>query len=58
MLRFVVAAAVIAVIAALLTRNPRARRAIWALLVLVAAYGVLKATGVIEAIAPDRNGVF
>jgi hypothetical protein len=45
-------------IAALIFRRPALRRALWAALVLVAVYGVLKATGVVDALAPAETGVF
>ena len=35
-----------------------ARRTLQAVIALIILYAVLKMTGVIEAIAPDRNGVF
>ena len=53
-LRVLVLAIVALALAAWLTRAPRLRRALWAALALVAAYGLLKATGVIDALAPDR----
>ena len=43
---------------AFVTRLPSVRRALLVLLGLLAFYAVLKMTGVIEAIAPDRDGVF
>lgn len=42
---------------AALTRAPRARRALWIAVCIIVAYGVLKATGIIEALAPARDGV-
>lgn len=58
MLRFVFFAAVALAVIALFTRSTRLRRGLWAVLVLMAAYAVLKLTGVIEAVAPDRDGMF
>jgi hypothetical protein len=54
---------VIALIAALalaaaVTRLPAARRALLVVLGLLALYAALTVTGVIEAIAPARDGVF
>ncbi len=54
MLRFIVLAVVLLAVFAWLTRSARARQAIWTILILLALYAVLKATGVIEAIAPTR----
>jgi hypothetical protein len=45
-------------IAAFFARSRRARVAFWAVAALVLVYAVLKLTGVIEALAPDRTGVF
>lgn len=55
-LRLLLVAVLILLVAAWLTRAPRLRRAIWIVMVAIAVYGVLKATGVIEAIAPARDG--
>ncbi len=43
---------------AVVTRLPSVRRALLVLLGLLAFYAVLKMTGVVEAIAPSRDGVF
>lgn len=53
-LLFVIGAAIVGWI----TRTPGVRRALWVALALLGTYAVLKATGVIEAIAPARDGVF
>lgn len=45
-------------IVALFARSPRARQALWTAFVLLGVYAVLKVTGVIEALAPARDGVF
>lgn len=34
------------------------KRTLWGIFLLMALYALLKMTGVIEAIAPDRKGVF
>jgi hypothetical protein len=51
---------VLALILALVVaaRRPAGKRALLFVLGLAALYAILKATGVIEAIAPDRFGVF
>jgi len=53
-LRSIVLALAALVIAAILTRSPRIRRLLWFVCALIALYGFLKITGVIEAIAPSR----
>lgn len=58
MLRLFLLAIVIVAIAALFLRAPRLRLALLCLLALMVLYAVLKLTGVIEAMAPDRIGVF
>jgi VIT1/CCC1 family predicted Fe2+/Mn2+ transporter len=58
MLRYLVVLIALLAVAAVLTRAPRVRRALWTVLTLVAVYGVLKATGVVDALAPARDGVF
>lgn len=58
MLRVLFLGLVLGVIVTMITRRPRLRRALWVALVLVAVYGVLKATGVVDALAPARDGVF
>ncbi len=58
MLRFLFVFMLLVAVAALFARAPRARRVLWTILALIALYGVLKATGAIEAIAPARDGVF
>ena len=40
----------------MITRSPRVRRVLHVVLAVLAVYAVLKLTGVIEAIAPDRMG--
>lgn len=55
-LRVVVLALVALGVFAWLTRSPWARQAIRTLLAILAVYAILKAAGVIEAIAPKRDG--
>jgi hypothetical protein len=43
-------------VVALVSRRPGPRRALYALLAGMAVYAVLKLTGVIDAMAPDRMG--
>lgn len=57
MLRILFLAVIALAVVAIFTRSPRARRVLWALFGLLAVYAALKATGVIEAIAPARDGV-
>jgi len=57
MLRYIFALVLILSIAALLTRAQAARRGLWVVVALVILYAVLKLTGVIEVLAPDRIGV-
>ena len=63
MLRILILAAVILAIVVLVV-GPRSlhprflRRALYVLGALAVVYTVLKLTGVVEAIAPDRSGVF
>jgi threonine/homoserine/homoserine lactone efflux protein len=58
MLRYVTVLVVILGLIAILTRSPLARRALWVMGGLAILYTLLKLTGVIEAVAPDRSGVF
>ncbi len=58
MFRFILLFVIGLAIVGWLTRMPGVRRALWVALVLLGIYAVLKATGVIEALAPARNGVF
>jgi hypothetical protein len=58
MLRFVFLVLIALGVVALVTRAPLARRALYVLLGLMVLYTVLKLTGVIDAIAPSRTGVF
>ena len=57
MLRFILLAFVALSLITLVTRNRTLRRAVYVSLALMALYAVLKLTGVIDALAPDRNGV-
>ena len=59
MLRYAVILFVVLVGIALLSGNPRTRRVLWVLAGLALLYTILKLTGVIDAMAPDRGaGVF
>jgi hypothetical protein len=57
MLRYTFALVLVLAIAALLTHGPAARRSLWVVVALVILCAVLKLTGVIEVLAPDRIGV-
>jgi hypothetical protein len=57
-LRFVFLVLIALGLVAVVTRSPLARRTLWVLLGLMVLYAILKLTGVIEAIAPSRTGVF
>ena len=54
MLRYVMVLFVVLVLVAVLSGNRRTRRVLWVLAGLTILYVILKLTGVIEAIAPDR----
>jgi uncharacterized membrane protein YuzA (DUF378 family) len=56
-MRYLLLVVALLAIAALAGRWPAARRALLVLIALAALYAVLKMTGVIEALAPDRDGV-
>ncbi len=58
MTRFLFILVVLIAVVALFASSPRSRHVSWAVFVALAVYAVLKATGVIEALAPDRDGVF
>jgi hypothetical protein len=58
MLRYLVLLAAVMAGIALITRSPRLKRALKVVLAVLGVYAVLKLTGVVEAIAPDRDGVF
>lgn len=63
MLRLVILVAIVAAIVAVIVRpsslKPRSlKRVLYVLGALAVVYTVLKLTGAIEAIAPDRSGVF
>ena len=57
MLRYLAAVAVLALLA-LAARVPAARRVLYAIGGAILLYAVLKLTGVVDAFAPDRIGVF
>ena len=54
MLRYAIILFVVLVGIAVLSGNPRTRRVLWVLAGLAILYTILKLTGVIEAMAPDR----
>ena len=56
MIRILLLFAVVFAIVALLTRNLRMRVAFYAFLAFLVTYAILKATGLIDAWAPDRMG--
>jgi hypothetical protein len=58
MLRLVFLLLVVLALVAAITGAPGARRALWVALGLVLLYAALKLTGVIDALAPSRTGVF
>ena len=58
MTRFLFFFVMLAAVAALIARSPRAKRVLWAAFVLLAVYALLKATGLIEALAPERTDWF
>jgi hypothetical protein len=58
MLRILVLAAILYVVAVLILRPRSLKRTLYVLGALAVVYTVLKLTGAIEAIAPDRTGVF
>lgn len=58
MLRILFLVVALLLLVALLTRADTLRRALYVILGAMALYAVLKTTGVIEAWAPDRIGVF
>jgi hypothetical protein len=57
MLRFIGALVVGIAVVALITRAKPVLRLLYVILGLMALYAVLKLTGAIEALAPDRTGL-
>ena len=57
-MKYLVTLVLLVAAVAFVTRWPSVRRALLILLGLLGFYAVLKMTGVIEALAPDRSGVF
>jgi hypothetical protein len=57
-MKYLLTLVVVVAFVAIVTRLPSVRRALLILLGLLAFYAVLKMTGVIGALAPDRDGVF
>jgi hypothetical protein len=58
MVRFLILVALVSLVVAMITRSRSANLVFWTMLGIAVLYTLLKLTGVIEAIAPDRNGVF
>jgi hypothetical protein len=58
MLRFIFLVALVSLVVAMITRSRSANRIFWTLLGVSVVYTLLKLSGVIEALAPDRTGVF
>jgi hypothetical protein len=56
-MRYLVAAAALVILVAMIARRPGGQRALTLLLAILALYAVLKMTGVFEMIAPFRSGV-
>jgi hypothetical protein len=57
-MKYLVALVAFGFLVSFLGRSPRMRRGLHVVLAVLAVYAILKMTGVIEAIAPDRDGVF
>jgi hypothetical protein len=57
-MKYLLTLALVVGLVAFVTRLPSVRRALLVMLGLLALYAVLKMTGVIEAIAPGRDGVY
>jgi hypothetical protein len=58
MLRYVTVLVIVLLVVAMITRSRNIQRALWVVAGVAVVYTILKLTGVIEAIAPDRDGVF
>jgi hypothetical protein len=56
-MRYLVVAAALVILVAMIARRPGGQRALTLLLAVLALYAVLKMTGVIEMIIPSRSGV-
>ena len=57
-MKYLLTLVLIVALVAFVTRLPSVRRALLIVLGLLACYALLKMTGVIEALAPARDGVF
>jgi hypothetical protein len=57
-MRYLAAIALAVALVALATRAPATRRVLLVVLAAIMLYAVLKLTGVVDALAPDRMGVF
>jgi hypothetical protein len=58
MVRILILVALVSLVIAMITRSRSANLIFWTLLGIAVVYTLLKLSGVIEAIAPNRNGVF
>jgi hypothetical protein len=57
-MRYLAAIALAVALVALATRAPATRRVLLVVLAVIMLYAALKLTGVVDALAPDRMGVF
>jgi hypothetical protein len=57
-MRYLLVLALLLALAVVVARRPSARWVLLLILGAMALYAILKITGVIEAIAPDRDGVY
>jgi hypothetical protein len=57
-MKYLVALIALGFLVGFIARSSRMRRALHILLAVLAVYAILKITGVIEALAPERDGVF
>jgi hypothetical protein len=57
-MRYLAAIIVAVALVALATRAPATRRVLLVVLAVIVLYAVMKLTGIVDALAPDRMGVF
>jgi hypothetical protein len=57
-MRYLVVAAALAILVAMVFRHPGGKRALTLLLALLVLYALIKMTGILEWIAPSRSGVY
>jgi hypothetical protein len=57
-MRYLAAIALAVALVTLATRAPATRRVLLVVLAVIMLYAALKLTGVVDALAPDRMGVF